>query len=614
MTEITRSIKIDASPQHAWSCLYPQNWLKIFDFVRNVEDYHEESHGVGTHAKVVAQIDDEASIRYNVEITEFVEEKRIVYKRYGGPLSGTGVLQLRPLKTGVLLRRKNYYQEDLSEDTIEAISAGMEKENLGLKKLIEEGEERIDEQAKPQQRSPIKSDKMKANIVERAKVLLATSSVEGNSLIPIAVSSLSKVADVEMQDRSWTIRLRKSRSPFEKLSNYDFVVVLLQDAISIMEMRHFLITLDNLSSLFGKERICVIFDKAIKRSSVLNKVERIEKFPFSSRSSQSIVEQIDSILEQIVEKIEEQGKRPPKTYKKKIEDKANLDSLTDPLDEDDEYSDRKILENIIRNYKELSTGSNSEELTRLLKRTSRLFMRRPKLLGHTLSSLQTFLTTAPQPFSTKRQLQQKAVPSSSSKITNFVFASNFVLDDGLTLQNLLTHIIPYLASISELQGIINSVYGVKKDILIRSISNYSPIEASLEEVAKAAQITEDTITPWKNKHGKEIAQVARNDKEVAIRKTKSESLEIEAQMAINQAEEQKLLAEAARERAEAEKLELNNQRLRLKLQKEKYDLAFEILKQIDPNMAPDKKQTLLSEIIAVLDKQVNSRVEISVVP
>lgn len=137
MTEITRSIEIVASRGRVWSHIHPGNWTKIFHFVKDVDGYKEGDGWIGKKAKVVAGDQEDSAVKYNVEITEFVDKEKITYRRYGGPLSGTGVMYLKPLQTGTLLRRTSYYDDDLSEQTIKTLCDGMERDNLRLKAIIE---------------------------------------------------------------------------------------------------------------------------------------------------------------------------------------------------------------------------------------------------------------------------------------------------------------------------------------------------------------------------------------------------------------------------------------------------------------------------------------------
>ena len=136
MTEISRSIEISAAPDKVWSYIDPKNWTKIFEFVREVNGYTAGKPGVGTQAKVVAGEADSA-VKYNVEITEFKEGEKIIYRRYGGPLTGRGVIQLKPLHKGTLFVRTSYYDDDLSEETMQALCAGMEKDNTKMKRNVE---------------------------------------------------------------------------------------------------------------------------------------------------------------------------------------------------------------------------------------------------------------------------------------------------------------------------------------------------------------------------------------------------------------------------------------------------------------------------------------------
>ncbi len=136
MTEIKRSIEIAATNEQVWDCIHPKNWKSIFCFVKNVDGYEQGKSGVGTLASIIAG-DDIAAIKYNVEVTELAEKTKIAYRRYGGPLVGNGVIQLKSLQKGTLLKRTSIYDDDLSEATIQSLSEGMEKDNARIKKIAE---------------------------------------------------------------------------------------------------------------------------------------------------------------------------------------------------------------------------------------------------------------------------------------------------------------------------------------------------------------------------------------------------------------------------------------------------------------------------------------------
>ena len=136
MTEIKRSIEIAATNERVWDCIHPKNWENIFHFVKNVDGYDPGKSGVGTRASISAG-DESTAIKYNVEVTELTENTKITYHRYGGPLVGKGVIQLKPLQSGTILKRTSVYDDDLSEETIQSLSEGMEKDNLRIKKMAE---------------------------------------------------------------------------------------------------------------------------------------------------------------------------------------------------------------------------------------------------------------------------------------------------------------------------------------------------------------------------------------------------------------------------------------------------------------------------------------------
>ena len=92
--------------------------------------------GIGTRATIVAG-DEPMPVQYEIEVIDIVENERIIYRRYDGPLIGSGIIELKSLHSGTLFKRCNVYEDALSEEIITELSAGMEKDNLRIKRLIE---------------------------------------------------------------------------------------------------------------------------------------------------------------------------------------------------------------------------------------------------------------------------------------------------------------------------------------------------------------------------------------------------------------------------------------------------------------------------------------------
>jgi hypothetical protein len=137
MTEITRSVEIAADRDSVWSHIRPENWPTIFDFVTEVNgNTNAGSPGLGTQAQVIAG-DKDTAITYHIEIIEYKQKERISYRRFGGPLSGKGIIEIQSLHSGTVLRRTSYYDDDLAGETIDALCKSMEGDNLRIKELVE---------------------------------------------------------------------------------------------------------------------------------------------------------------------------------------------------------------------------------------------------------------------------------------------------------------------------------------------------------------------------------------------------------------------------------------------------------------------------------------------
>lgn len=196
-----------------------------------------------------------------------------------------------------------------------------------------------------------------------------------------------------------------------------------------------------------------------------------------------------------------------------------------------------------------------------------------------------------------------------TKKVEIVFSDNS--DRRLTPKYLLDVVNPYLLAIADIQNVLSNIRGKSNhEVVIKSISQNSPISVSLDGAAQAMQTIVDYVVPSKRKIADEIAKLSISDKQVEIESKRAEVLEKRARATKDRAESEKLLAEADTQKAEAVKLKLQNEKLRLELQQVKIQMAMDILKQVAPNLSEIEKVEYLLKLLPPLDIVIFSSLDV----
>ena len=91
-------------------------------------------------------------------------------------------------------------------------------------------------------------------------------------------------------------------------------------------------------------------------------------------------------------------------------------------------------------------------------------------------------------------------------------------DSELTSKLLETKIIPFLKGLEQFQLVLNEITQSSNPIKIVYISKFSPVEVSVEGIAKAFEIFERILMPWKRKHAQEMARVEEEVKKLEVSK------------------------------------------------------------------------------------------------
>lgn len=168
----------------------------------------------------------------------------------------------------------------------------------------------------------------------------------------------------------------------------------------------------------------------------------------------------------------------------------------------------------------------------------------------------------------------------------------------LTPRLLSFQISPFIIAIEEIQHIIDEIEGRQpREVRIKVIAQNSPISVSLDGVAGAAGLIQDSVIPWRRKHHETMARLIEQEKLIDIENKKAEILAKRAQ--------------TAKEREETRKLQLENEQLRLQVQKEKVRLAIDVLQQLGPHLSETEKATYLIRLVPSLETIIINQFEVS---
>ena len=139
MARIEKSIEIGVPPEKVWPMLYWDRLPEWLDGIKEAEYTSEEKDAVGATAHVIGET---AGIKaeFDVEITEYIENKKATWRSTAGNLTAIGLTTLKPTEAGTELTLVMDYDLPYSilGKIVDKLVVGREMENgfeRGLKKL-----------------------------------------------------------------------------------------------------------------------------------------------------------------------------------------------------------------------------------------------------------------------------------------------------------------------------------------------------------------------------------------------------------------------------------------------------------------------------------------------
>lgn len=166
----------------------------------------------------------------------------------------------------------------------------------------------------------------------------------------------------------------------------------------------------------------------------------------------------------------------------------------------------------------------------------------------------------------------------------------FRTEDQLTPQYLSSQIIPYINALMVMQHVFDDLRQRERSkVVIKSITQRSPISLGLEGVGDAIDSVKEDVVPWRKQNAQKVAALKLKETEAEIKKKQAEAVEIRARSAKERAEAKKIEAEAVKMREDAVRQKIENEKLRFELDSSKLKLALELVQKMHPDLSePDR--------------------------
>lgn len=199
--------------------------------------------------------------------------------------------------------------------------------------------------------------------------------------------------------------------------------------------------------------------------------------------------------------------------------------------------------------------------------------------------------------------QQKQPP-----ITTIIFVGLGTMP--LTAATLTGELVPVLGALETLQQIANDVAGVESRVKIASITQYNPIETSISGIAKAVEVVEELVTPWRRSHAREMADLKEGKARVDIAKAHAEAVQVAENVEVTKAEARKRQAEAAQIELDNELKKLAAEEMRMRLEIGKMTLVAVKMLASGGQLPPDQRLELESRAFGALETLAKARLMI----
>ncbi len=177
----------------------------------------------------------------------------------------------------------------------------------------------------------------------------------------------------------------------------------------------------------------------------------------------------------------------------------------------------------------------------------------------------------------------------------------------LTPQFLAAELIPYVRALAEVQYVLDDIANREPaNVIVRFISQSSPISLSIEGIVKAFEVLREVIVRRRREHVSQMMLLEEKEKQAGIELIQAETLEAKARAAREFAEREKLFAEAQVQRAQSMKLllEIDKERFAFNIESGRQTLAM-----TSPNLLESEKLGHIERLMPAIGTLTDSSIE-----
>jgi len=135
MTKITRTIKVNASPENVWPFMDLRKW-KDFSQIFAEVDCTAPDFNIGQQAKITAGPGAE-KITYTATITALEAAKKLAYRRSGGPLPGISEWEISKNDSLCEISYNNTFTHELPQPVQKSMTTVMDNFLQDIKNAVE---------------------------------------------------------------------------------------------------------------------------------------------------------------------------------------------------------------------------------------------------------------------------------------------------------------------------------------------------------------------------------------------------------------------------------------------------------------------------------------------
>lgn len=184
------------------------------------------------------------------------------------------------------------------------------------------------------------------------------------------------------------------------------------------------------------------------------------------------------------------------------------------------------------------------------------------------------------------------------------------VEDSLTPEFLHGELGPFLSALDAMQRVCNEIVGNERsEVVIRSITQKSPLEVNLDGAADVIRLLKEDIFPWRRKHAQKLARLQTKQLEAEIRQKEAEALEIQSRSDKLGAESLVVKATAERVAQETRKMMLENDKLEFEVNAAKLQLALRVVSKLQPNLPEAQRLAFAVKLLPSLNTLTTSKID-----